>query len=44
MDYNYDHTHDSPGGKSLIQFKHLSVKENISSEIVKAKMNDETPI
>ena len=42
-DYNYHHPHTSLGGKSPIQFKLLRGKENISSEIVKAKMNDKPP-
>ena len=42
-DYNYHHPHSSLGGKSPIQFKLLRGKENISSELVKANMNDEPP-
>lgn len=40
-DYNYNHPHQSLGGISPIQFKLLLSKENISSELVKAKVIDE---
>ncbi len=40
--YNSNHPHSSLGGISPIQFKLLRGKENFSSEIVKAKMNDST--
>jgi len=40
-DYNKSHPHQSLKGLSPIQFKHLRDKGNISSESVKAEMNDE---